>query len=107
MSDSKNSCFKFATMTIHNRQGKISLGKIGIIFGILASCATIVLALPTAMDYLHAAVAPWTSLPVKLDEIQKDVADIKRILDKDNHVYIPPPETPASLAYKHEKELNK
>lgn len=75
-------------MTLHKHNGQWSLGKIGILAGILASIATCILALPIAVDYCKSAIAPWTSLPAKVDALQNDVTDIKKIIEQ-NEYYEP------------------
>ena len=73
------------TMTLRSSDGKWSLGKIGILAGILASVATCVIALPIVVDYTGKAIAPWTELPRHVDEIQKSVDEIRGRLRLDDY----------------------
>ena len=64
----------------HRKDGTFSLTKMGVVAGIAASIATCILAAPIAFNGIKTAVAPWTSLPEKVDELQKDVSDIKEVV---------------------------
>ena len=68
-------------MTLSKLNGKWSLVKLGLVFGILASIATCVLAMPIAIDYCRTAIAPWTSLPANLAALTVDVRQIKKKLN--------------------------
>lgn len=67
-------------MTLKKRDGKLSLGKISLLAGILASFAVVVQAMPTAIDYCRKGASPWTTLPAEVRMIAEDVKDIKQAL---------------------------
>jgi hypothetical protein len=71
-----------------------SMAKIAVAAGIAASLATCVLAMPTAMGYVRAVISPWTTLPDKVDQMQRDITQIKKFLFRDNRHYHPPGNNP-------------
>ncbi len=82
-------------MTLKHNDGRWSAKKITALCTIIAALATAVSAAPTFFSYCRAAIAPWTSLPDKVEAIQESVAKIEFKLDIKNNVYT----TNKSMAY--------
>lgn len=82
-------------MTLKRKDGTWSAKRITALCAILASLATVVTAMPTAIGYCKTAISPWTSLPDKVEQIQEAVAKIEFKLDIKNNVYT----TNKSMAY--------
>jgi hypothetical protein len=69
-------------MTLKRKDGLISLSKISLWFGILASIAMCVEALPTGISYMKTVVAPWTSLPQAVQGHSAILISIRNDLDE-------------------------
>jgi len=74
-------------MTLKRKDGTWSAARITAVCAILASLATVVSAMPIAIGYCKAALAPWTSLPDKVEAIQQSVSKIEFTLQIKQNVY--------------------
>ena len=63
-------------MTMKKANGEWNYPKVT---AVIVCIATVIMAMPTAFIYLHAAVAPWTTLP---EEVKQNHHEVMRELDQ-------------------------
>jgi len=74
-------------MTLKRKDGTISVKRVTALFTVLGGIATVVIAMPIFIGYCKAAISPWTTLPDKIDSMQKDIYKIEAHLDLQQNYY--------------------
>ena len=68
-------------MTLKRKDGKWSAAKITLLCTILGTIAACAMAIQPAIDACSKAIAPWTSVPAKLEAMSADIKEIKLKVD--------------------------
>lgn len=74
-------------MTLKKHDGKWSIKKILGLATLVTTVITGISLFPSAFAACQKGIAPWTSLPAKVEAIQESVAKIEYKLDIKNNVY--------------------
>ena len=68
-------------MTLKRNDGKLSLMKISLLFGIFASVAMVAMAVQPTLDIIHKVASPWIDLPQKIDRMDGRLARIENAMN--------------------------
>lgn len=68
-------------MTLKKENGKWNPAKITLVCTVIATLATVVIALPTGIDYARKTISPWTTMPDQIATLSSNQFRLEKKLD--------------------------